>query len=200
MSFLLQNILEELNLCYIYNMDDNEIIEICKSGNKEIFKELIEKYSSSIFNFVAHMTRKIEATDITQDIFIKAWKNLYKYNHEKSSFKTWLFTIAKNTAIDFLKKKKNITFADLNIDENEDFSENIKDENPLPDQVLEKLEQSALLNNLINELPIHYKNVLILHYQEEMTFLEIGKILEKPLNTVKSYHRRAILYLRKKLN
>ena len=140
-----------------------------------------------------------EAEDITQEVFIKVWKNIKKYKKEQN-FKTWVFSIAKNSTIDFLRKKKAINFSDLDSVVNEpdfDFSETISDTNLLPDEVLEKLQDSELLNNLVNKLSFQYKTILLLHYQEEMTFDEIGKVLNKPLNTVKSYHRRAILELRK---
>ena len=176
---------------------DEEIIEIYKSGDREIFKELIARYTSPIFNFTAHLVGKNEATDITQEVFIKVWKNLKKFDPRKASFKTWLFTIAKNTSIDFLKKKRALLFSDLENEKLPDFSENIPDDKLLPDELLQKLQDSDLLNKTLEKLREDHRTVLILRYQEDMTFEEIGKVLGKPLNTVKSYHRRAILELRK---
>ena len=186
---------------------DAEIIALYKDGNEEIFKELVEKYTGAIFNFSARFIGKTEAVDITQDIFIKVWKNLKKFNPEKASLKTWIFTIAKNTITDFLRKsgsasggKKSITFSDMENDKDEiSFSETITDETLLPDEAMQKLQDIELLNKTLDKLDVNYKTVLILHYQEDMTFDEIGKILDKPLNTVKSYHHRAILKLRSML-
>jgi len=178
-------------------MTDNELIELYKNGNGEAFKKLIEKYSSSLYNFTAHMVGKDNAPDIVQEVFIKIWKNINRFNSSKSSIKTWIFTIAKNSIIDYLRKKKSINFSDME-NKNDDYSfcESIADENLLPDQMLQKLQDSEFLNDLLNKLSPQYKTILIFHYQEEMTFDEIGKILNKPLNTIKSYHRRAILELR----
>jgi len=175
---------------------DDEIIALYKSGNEEVFKDLIEKYSPSIYNFTAHIIGKDNATDIVQETFIKVWKNINRFNSLKSSFKTWIFTIAKNSITDFLRKKKHLNFSDIENDDDYSFSESIEDENLLPDQALQKLQDSKFLNKLLDKLSLQYRTILILHYQEEMTFDEIGKILKKPLNTVKSYHRRAILELR----
>ncbi len=182
------------------DQNDEEIIKLYKKGDKRAFKFLIDRYTSPLFNFVAHLAGRENAPDLVQETFIKAWKHINRFNAKKASFKTWLFIIAKNTTTDFLRKKKLLNFSDLENDENDfSFSETIPDEHPLPDIVWQKLEDEAFLNKLLEKLPINYKTVLTLHYQEEMTFSEIGKILEKPENTVKSYHQRAILLLRKML-
>lgn len=186
------------------NETDEEIIALFKDGREEAFKGLINRYTSSLYNFTARLTDRNNASDIVQETFIKVWKNLHNFDGEKASFKTWIFTIARNTATDFLRKKKSLLFSDMekNTNENDNdnsFSENIPDENLLPDKILQKLEDSDLLNKILDELPLNYKTILVLHYQEDMTFDEIGKVLGKPLNTVKSQHHRAIVLLRKML-
>ncbi|MFA5840969.1 MAG: RNA polymerase sigma factor [Candidatus Paceibacterota bacterium] len=182
---------------------DEELIVLYKNDNEEAFKTLINRYITPLYNFSARLASKNSAPDIVQEIFIKAWKNIKKYDPSKASFKTWIFIIAKNTITDFLRKKKSILFSDIQKENDEDvdsFAENIPDENLLPEEIVQKLEDSELLNKKLKELRSGYAEVLILHYQEEMTFEEIGKILDKPLNTIKSNHRRAILELRKILS
>ncbi|MEI6280640.1 MAG: RNA polymerase sigma factor [bacterium] len=187
----------------LFNETDEEIILLYKNGNQEAFKMLINRYISPIYNFTSHLTNKNDAKDITQEIFIKVWKNIRRFDSEKASFKTWIFTIAKNTVTDFSRKRKNILFSEIEkgFEENIDsFSENIKDENLLPDEALQKLQNSEVLNQALEKLRLEYKEVLMLHYQEELTFEEIGKILNKSSNTVKSHHRRALLELKKILS
>jgi RNA polymerase sigma-70 factor (ECF subfamily) len=182
---------------------DEEIIFLYKNGEPEAFKVLINRYASPLYNFTARLTNKNDAPDIVQEIFIKAWKNIERFNPLKASFKTWIFTIARNTTTDFLRKKKNLLFSNIKKGENEDidsFTENIPDDDLLPDEALQKLQDSQFLNKILEKLRPDYREVLVLHYQEEMTFEEIGEILGKPLNTVKSQHRRAIMELRKILN
>ena len=87
-----------------------------------------------------------------------------------------------------------------NPEEEGSFAENIKDEELLPDIMLQKIEDSKLLIEILEKLKLEYKTTLLLHYQDEMTFAEIGEILNKPLNTVKSYHHRALIELRKMLS
>ncbi|MCX6752509.1 MAG: sigma-70 family RNA polymerase sigma factor [Candidatus Nomurabacteria bacterium] len=181
-------------------MTDEEIIVLCQNGDDEAFKNLIDRYASLLFNFVARLTNRNDAPDIVQEVFIKAWKNMKRFDERKASFKTWIFAIGRNTAIDFLRKKKSVLFSEIenkNSDDNDSFAENIPDEQILPDIALQKLQDQELLNDILKKLSLEENEVLVLHYQEEMTFEEIGKILDKSLNTVKSKHRRALIKLRK---
>jgi RNA polymerase sigma-70 factor (ECF subfamily) len=179
---------------------DEEIIIAYKTGDREAFKKLIDRYTSPLYNFSARLAGKRNASDLVQEVFIKVWKNIDRFDGKKASFKTWIFVVARNTITDFLRRKKDLNFSDLEKDDGEDsFFEKIPDENLLPDEALQKINDAELLNKLLDKLPADYKSVLSLHYQEDMTFDEIGKVLNKPLNTVKSYHRRALLLLRKML-
>jgi RNA polymerase sigma factor (sigma-70 family) len=186
---------------------DEEIIGSYRKGDREAFKKLIDSYTSPLYNFTARISNKNDAPDIVQEVFIKVWKNLPRFDHTKASFKTWIFTITRNTVTDFLRKKKSLLFSDLEKDSEEDtssFAENIPDDSLLPDETLHKLQEKKankeFLNNLLEKINPKYQEILVLHYQEELTFDEIGKILNKPLNTVKSQHRRAIIELQKQLS
>jgi RNA polymerase sigma-70 factor (ECF subfamily) len=179
---------------------DEELVVLAQNNNQEALKIIIERYTSPLYNFTARLINKNDASDIIQEVFIKTWKNIHHFNPEKASFKTWIFTITRNTTTDFLRKKKSLLFSDMQKGGDEDinsFAENIPTEDILPDLALQKLEDSEFLNKTLEKLRLDYREVLILHYQEEMTFEEIGKILNKPLNTIKSQHRRAIIELRK---
>ena len=178
---------------------DEEIVTLYKKGNQEIFKTLIDRYTSPLFSFSARLTGKENAADIVQEVFIKVWKKLNNFDEKKSSFKTWIFTITKNTCVDFLRKNKSINFTELDKEDDAPFSEQIPDENILPDEIVQKLQDETLLNESLGKLNQELQMILTLHYQEDMTFNEIGLILNKPLNTIKSYHRRALLKLRKML-
>lgn len=175
--------------------EDNDLIKEYLKGNEEAFKELVNKYTGTIFNFSVRFVGLDYANDITQDVFIKIWKNIKKYDEKRANFKTWLFKITRNIITDYLRKKKAINFSSLDSEE-ERYEDNIEDEVILPDEILIKLEDKELLNKLLDKLPGDYKEVLILYYQEDLTFKEIGEILNKPLNTVKSYHHRALIFLR----
>jgi RNA polymerase sigma-70 factor (ECF subfamily) len=176
---------------------DEELIVAYKNGDDEALRTLISRYTAMIYNFTRRLGAKGDTDDITQEVFVKAWKNLERFDEEKATFKTWIFTIARNSVTDFLRKKKSLSFSDLENDmEEETFSQKIPDTALLPDEILQKLQDVKLLNEIFETLPPNYRIVLDLHYKEEMTFDEIGKVLGKPLNTVKSQHRRALLQLR----
>ena len=174
--------------------EDKILIREYLNGNQSSFKNLIDKYTSAIYNFSIRFVGPLYAPDIVQDVFIKVWKNLDNYNPDKSQFKTWLFTIARNTITDYFRKKKSIPFSSLR--ETDMSEEEIEDNAILPDEILQKLQDKDMLNKLMNELSDDYKTVLTLYYQEDMTFKEIGEVLGKPLHTVKSQHFRAIKKLR----
>lgn len=174
---------------------DEILITEYLGGTQHALKILIDRYTDPLYNFIVRFVGKDTTPDIIQDVWIKVWKNIKKFDVTRAHFKTWLFTIARNTVTDHLRKKKMTVFSDLDTEENI-FSDTVKDEALLPDAVIEKLEDTEFLNTLFSQLPSTYQAVLTLYYQEDMTFKEIGDVLGKPLNTVKSHHRRALEQLR----
>jgi RNA polymerase sigma-70 factor (ECF subfamily) len=180
---------------------DEELIIAYQDGDPEALKILIERYTSHIYNFVYKLGAGEEAADVTQEVFLKVWKNLKRFDAQKASFKTWLFTIARNATTDYLRKKKTPVFSDMEReDATESFEATIPDQALLQDEVLIKIADEKVLKDVITKLPPAYQSMLTLYYQEEMTFDEIGKVLGKPLNTVKSWHRRALIRLRELLD
>jgi RNA polymerase sigma-70 factor (ECF subfamily) len=164
----------------------------------EHFGQLMRQYLSPIYNFAYRLTNSADlANDITQETFIKVWQNLKQFNEAKS-FKPWLFTIARHTAIDWLRKRKMIPFSDLRNQEDggNNFENNIPDELPLPDELFRRAELISLLEQALAELPINDRTIILLHQTEKLTFAEIAEILNQPMNTVKSRYRRARVALR----
>ncbi len=176
---------------------DEELITEYLKGNQGAFKALLDRYTPLLYNFSVRFVGISVAADIVQEVFIKVWRNLKHFDISKAHFKTWVFTITRNTITDYLRKKKSIVFSDMETPDGDSLIDTVPDKADLPDAVLEKLQDVQYLNTLLQGLPAHYQEVLVLYYQEEMTFAEIGKALSKPLNTVKSHHRRALEQLRK---
>lgn len=160
------------------------------------FELLVSRYTKPLYNFTFRLTGNIQtAEDLVQETFIKVWKNLKKYD-QGHSFKGWIFTIARNTTTDYLRKKKTVPFSALSKDDALPFEETISDTATLPDETLVILEDTRLLEQLLATLPLDYQIVLLLHYQESLTFEEIAEIVDRPPNTVRSWHRRALIALR----
>lgn len=160
--------------------------------NSNDIEAIIKQYIKPIYNFIFRLSGNAEeANDITQEVFIKVWKNLKKFDPDKN-FKTWIFTIARNTVFDWLRKRKNILFSE----KEEYFEETIVDIEPLPDEVFVNGELAQELENVLSKIRPDFREIILLHYTEELTFEEISKIVGKPLNTVKSQHRRVLHQIR----
>jgi len=181
-------------------IDDKELIQSYLNGNEVSFSLLVKKNLPSVYNFVKRLyNNESDATDISQEVFVKVWKNIHKYNPEQN-FKTWLFTIARNTTYDWMRKKKVFVFSDLNnVQNDEEFADTLVDTEPLPDTIFEQKDLKNKLNTLIQTLTPDQKTVITLHINEEMTFEEIGIVLDKPQNTIKSHYRRGLAQLRKSI-
>lgn len=176
---------------------DQQLIRAYLKGDDKSLEVLILRYLKPIYGFVYRYAGNAQnAEDITQETFIKVWRNLKKYNKNKS-FKSWIYTIAKNTAFDFLKKKKTIPFSEF---------ENVNGENILfnklissalsPDKIVERINIKNMLSLAMEKLSSKYRLVLSLYYENCLNFREIAETLGEPLNTVKSRHRRGLVLLR----
>lgn len=177
--------------------DDANLINDYIGGEEKAFEVLTRRHLKAVYNFAYRFTgKKEESEDIAQETFFKVWKNLKKYR-QGENFKTWLFGIARNTAIDYLRKKKSLNFSDFKNEGGENyFEENIRDPEPLPDEILKKSEDGELAKKLLAELSPEDREVIIFHHYHSLTFQEIADIVQKPLNTLKSRYRRAMIKLR----
>ncbi len=181
--------------------DDHTLIADYLEGDKSAIALLLQRHLKHVYNFAVRLSGDpLMAEDIAQETFVKVWRNLKKYR-KGENFTTWLFAIARNTTIDHLRKKRSVPFSYFEKEEGENFVvENFADDSPTPEELFILREQKELVDTLLQKVSPAQREVLILHEGENMTFDEIGKILNKPLNTVKSQHRRALIELRKIMN
>lgn len=178
---------------------DTQLIgDYLEGGGQKPLEILIKRHLKPVYNFVYRLVGDSkEAEDITQEVFIKVWRNLKKYDRERN-FKTWLFAIARNTAIDWLKKKKSLPFSSFENEKGENFLlTGLASLDLLPDELFSRAESATKLVLATESLAPRYKTVLSLHYDSQFNFREIAEKLGESLNTVKSRHRRALLLLRK---
>ncbi len=159
------------------------LIKKAQRGDGHAFSMLIENHERFVFNVVYRITGNAEdARDVSQEAFIKAFKNFQSYD-ESSAFSTWLYRIAVNTAIDFVRRRKkenNISFEDYIVDE-----KNQNSDSGIEEKVISK-EGVKNIISAVNMLDDEFKTVIVLRDMEGMDYKEISDITGLPLGTVKS--------------
>lgn len=174
-------------------MLENLLIDKCKTGDGNSFRQLMNIYKTRLFGY---LWKYSDSQDIAEELFqetlIKVWNGLNKYDDQKK-FSSWLFTIAHNVAMDNLRYKKNNKIF-KNIDELE-----IKVISERPDEALINKETVNQINNFVNNLSEKQKAVFLLRQHGELTFNEIAKTTNEPLNTVLSHMRYAVKKIRKQI-
>jgi RNA polymerase sigma-70 factor (ECF subfamily) len=179
------------------NYSDEQLVEAYLNGNKEALNLLIKRYLTLIFNYTLGFAKDAAAAeDLAQEVFVKAWKKIKKFDN-KYKFKNWLYTIAKNTCLDYLKKNKTINFSELNsADDNLLFEDLIKEAGLSSPEKMELTHKTNVLNSAIDKLPEKYKETIKLHYLSGFKFREIADELKESIETIKSRNRRALIKLR----
>ncbi len=176
---------------------DEELISLYTEGDERALSILVDRYLKDVYNFLYKLTGDLQiAEDATQESFIKVWKSIGKYKRG-NNFKNWLFRIARNTAIDHLRKRKEIPFSTFETEDGNAFVDNLENDAPLAHEALQNSQDIEYAKKLLAELSPEYREVLVLRESSEMTFAEIGELLGKPLNTVKSQYHRALASLRR---
>jgi len=171
---------------------DRALVARLKDGDTAAFEEFVYENEKKIYNIAYHYTgNEHDASDITQDVFIRIYKNIQNF-HEKSSLSTWVYQIAVNTSIDHLRKKKRQNEISLTQnDENEDSQWDIPDSGYEPEQNYERTELCETIRQCIQKLPDDQKQVIILRDINGFSYAEISKILSLEEGTIKSRIFRA---------
>lgn len=178
---------------------DAQLVARIKEGDESALESLVARHFGSVYDFTFRLVLdRALAEDITQESFVKMWKHLDSYDTNRN-FKTWMFRIAHNTTIDWLRKRKHKVFSDFDTEEGDDFESTVKDETPLPDELFERKEVAQSLEKALLDIPMSAREILLLRLRENLTFEEVATALDKPVNTVKSQYRRALILLRKHL-
>ncbi|MBD3748705.1 MAG: sigma-70 family RNA polymerase sigma factor [Sphingobacteriales bacterium] len=168
--------------------NDFSYVERAKAGDQKAYAELMQRYKDSIYFMVLKMVNnKDDAMDITVTTFAKAFENLEKYRPD-FAFSTWLFRIATNGSIDFIRKKK-IQTTSIDGFKDSDGEEKIfeiKSDVLNPEESSIKKQQTEQLKEIIDRLPNRYKTLITLRYFDELSYEEIAQQLDLPLGTVKA--------------
>jgi len=166
-----------------------------KNGDQKAFAELMKRYWEPVFFMLNRMVmNKDDAEDLTIEAFGKAFKNLQQYSPQYA-FSTWLFKIASNNAIDYLRKKKmeNLTSLDRPVDRDggEELSQQIKGHGLTPEETIIKKQDADKVHEIIDKLKPRYKEIVEMFYMEQLSVEEISKRMDLPVATIKTRLFRA---------
>lgn len=181
----------------IRDSSDGLLANQALEGDEVAFEALVRRYSSPLFHFIYHLLGDYDRScDVLQLVMLQLYTSLPTLHQEKS-FKSWLFKVAHNRAVDELRKRHSIHFSELEAaDMDETELSIITDDKPLPQEILEHRELQHMLRQAISQLPGHYREIVLLRYLWQLTFPEIGDMVGMPEATVKTYFHRAKHLLR----
>ncbi|MDX1639820.1 MAG: sigma-70 family RNA polymerase sigma factor [Balneolaceae bacterium] len=175
------------------SLEDDKLVKKAIGGDEQAYKDLVDKYERAIYFHILKMVRdKNQVDDLVQETFVKAFDNLNTYS-TNYAFSTWLYRIATNHTIDYLRKKKLKT---LSIDEpvqtrDGDMQMQLPDEDAATDRNLIRKQRQKMVQEAIDNLPPKYRKVIQMRHMEEKSYQEIADVLDKPLGTVKAHIFRA---------
>ncbi len=175
----------------IQSLTDVELIAKAISGREDGFEELVRRYQRPITNYVFRMLNDYDASlDVTQEVFIKVYNSLERYSSEYK-FSTWLYRIAHNAAIDYIRRKSP---NEQSIEtENKDGAYQLQIESPAPtpEQERERSEWRTEIEAVVKCLPAVYRELILLRHAQDLSYDEIAEITNLPLGTVKNRLFRA---------
>jgi len=177
---------------------DFELVQLARKGDQKAYADLLHRYRDSIYFLLLKMVNnKDDAEDLTIEAFGKAFKNIHQYTPDYA-FSTWLFKIASNNCIDFIRRKKKKLLSIDKRQENEDgidTSIHLKSDMLDPEEKFVKKQKIKMLHDLVKKLKPRYRVLVELRYFKELSYEEIAQQLDIPLGTVKAQLFRAREFL-----
>lgn len=176
-------------------LEDFRLIDLAVSGHdQQAYADLMQRYKKPVYHMILKMVRNVDdAEDLTIEAFAKAFKNLHKFKKD-FTFSTWLFRIATNNTIDFIRKKRLDTMSldtSYKDDNGDAVTIDVQDKNLNPQEEAIKSQKIELVRLFVGKLPAKYQRLVKLRYFDELSYDEIAKELEAPLGTVKAQLHRA---------
>lgn len=166
---------------------EEDIIEACRRGDRAAFNQLIRMYQERVFVVVRRMVDNTDdAYDITQEVFVRAYEGISGFRGESQPF-TWLYRIAVNMSLNFLRKRRLRGFLRL-----EERHQEVAAAVPSPADNAETMELRNLVETAIGMLPAKQKAVFVLRYYDEMSYAEISTILGTSIGGLKANYHHAL--------
>ncbi|WP_268035698.1 sigma-70 family RNA polymerase sigma factor [Algoriphagus sp. PAP.12] len=181
-------------------LEDFDLIDkAVDEKDQQAYATLMKRYKKAVYFMILKMIRDADdAEDLTMEAFAKAFKNLHRFKKDYT-FSTWLFRIATNNTIDFIRKKKLKTMSlnnTLSDDSGNSVNIDVEDDDNNPQDEFIKSQRIEMVRIFVDKLPAKYRKLVQLRYFDELSYEEIAQELDKPLGTVKAQlHRsRELLY------
>ncbi|MFM7430676.1 MAG: sigma-70 family RNA polymerase sigma factor [Chryseotalea sp. WA131a] len=176
-------------------LEDFRLIDMAVGGDEKAYAKLLQRYKRPVYHVILKMVRNVDdAEDLTMESFSKAFRSLHRFKKD-FTFSTWLFRIATNNTIDFIRKKKINTLSIENTytdDDGGSVSIDIEDVGNLnPQDEAIRAQKEEIMQVFVNMLPTKYQKLVRLRYFHELSYEEIAVELEAPLGTVKAQLHRA---------
>lgn len=170
-------------------LSDAQLVTFALDGDSEAFETLFRRYREEIYNLCLQRTfgNRDDASDLAQDTFVKVFVNLAKYD-PKYTFGQWIYTIARNTFIDYVRRKRD----DLSIDALNSSSASMASSNEeIPDQHIMNEQHTSLIERCMASLPDKYRQMAEMRFIRQLSYEEIAEQLDLPIGTVKTQIHRA---------
>jgi RNA polymerase sigma-70 factor (ECF subfamily) len=171
--------------------NDRELVATAVNGFDGSFEELVRRYQRPIAAYVYRMVGNYEsALDLTQEIFIKVYNSLSRYRAE-FKFSTWIYKIAHNAAVDYLRRSSTREQSLVAGTESDSFELPIESSHLTPEQESERKERRGEIESVVRALPANYRELIILRHSQDLSYEEIVEVTGLPLGTVKNRLFRA---------
>jgi len=169
------------------------LVERCRAGDPAAWEEIVRTHGRRVYNICYRFTGRVEdAQDLTQEVFIKAYRGLAGFHPERAAFSTWLTSIARNAFVDHFRRTKKDRLTDSidapapSEEPDERREPAIPDPGPSPHERLTRRDTQQMVQEALQKLPPDYREVLILRDLQDMDYADIAAVLELPEGTVKS--------------
>jgi len=176
---------------------DYKLVKLAAAGDEKAYAELLDRYKDAIYYMLLKMVNnRSDAEDLTIEAFGKAFKSIAQYT-PNYAFSTWLFKIATNNCIDFIRKKKgNVVSLDQTNEDQESMETPLQSDSLDPEEDMIKNQRIALMRSVVEKLKPRYRNLVELRYFKEYSYEEIANELNLPIGTVKAqlFRARELLY------
>ncbi len=181
--------------------EDADLVRRCLARDERAYRELVERYRRQVYSIAMRMVRRPEdAEDLTQETFVRMFRALDRYDPSRP-FAAWIFTIVSRLCIDHLRRKRlnPISLFQRGAGTQEEYTIEVEDPGLKPEEATIHAQEERQTRELIDSLPPHYRIVVILRHQQDLSYEEIAEALGLPLGTVKARIHRARALLKERI-